>query len=52
MFGCSIATTAEFTPNNIYTKDQRTKLVYAVRVAIDDTSGALKAGQPVDVTWK
>lgn len=48
----SIATTAEFTPNNIDTKDQRTKLVYAVRVAIDDTSGALKAGQPVDVTWK
>jgi len=41
---------AEFTPNNIDTADQRTKLVFAVRVRIDDPSGTLKAGMPVDVT--
>jgi HlyD family secretion protein len=45
-----ISTTAEFTPNNIQTKDQRTKLVYQVRVRIADTSGAYKPGLPVDVT--
>jgi HlyD family secretion protein len=45
-----ISTTAEFTPNDIQTKDQRTKLVYQVRVRIADTSGAYKPGLPVDVT--
>ena len=45
-----ISTTAEFTPNTIQTKDQRTKLVYQVRVRIADTSGAYKPGLPVDVT--
>jgi len=40
---------AEFTPNTIDTPDQRTKLVFAVRIAIDDASGALKSGMPVDV---
>lgn len=45
-----ISNQAEFTPNNIDTAEQRTKLVFAVRVRIDDTSGTLKAGMPVDVT--
>ncbi|HSN10888.1 MAG TPA: efflux RND transporter periplasmic adaptor subunit [Propionibacteriaceae bacterium] len=45
-----ISSTAEFTPNTIQTKDQRTKLVYQVRVRIADTSGAYKPGLPVDVT--
>jgi HlyD family secretion protein len=47
-----IASKAEFTPNNVETKDQRTKLVFEVRVRITDTSGALKAGMPVDVTFR
>lgn len=47
-----ISSTAEFTPNNVETKEQRTKLVYEVRVAITDPSGALKAGMPVDVTFR
>jgi HlyD family secretion protein len=46
-----VASEAEFTPNNVETKDQRTKLVFAVRVRISDSSGALKAGMPVDVTF-
>jgi membrane fusion protein YbhG len=47
-----VASEAEFTPNNVETKDQRTKLVFEVRVRISDASGALKAGMPVDVTFQ
>ncbi|MDR1833130.1 MAG: efflux RND transporter periplasmic adaptor subunit [Propionibacteriaceae bacterium] len=47
-----VATEAEFTPNTVQTQDQRTKLVYQVRVSIADTSGALKAGMPVDVVFE
>jgi membrane fusion protein YbhG len=47
-----VASEAQFTPNNVETKDQRTKLVFEVRVRISDTSGALKAGMPVDVTFE
>jgi HlyD family secretion protein len=47
-----IASEAEFTPNNVETKEQRTKLVFEVRVRISDTSGALKAGMPVDVDFR
>ena len=46
-----IASQAEFTPNNVETKEQRVKLVYEVRVRLNDTSGVLKAGMPVDVTF-
>ncbi len=46
-----IASQAEFTPNNVETKEQRVKLVYEVRVRLSDASGVLKAGMPVDVTF-
>jgi HlyD family secretion protein len=46
-----IASQAEFTPNNVETKEQRVKLVYEVRVRLTDTTGVLKAGMPVDVTF-
>ena len=46
-----IARRAEFTPNNVQTKDQRVKLVFEVRVRVRDTTGALKAGMPVDVSF-
>jgi HlyD family secretion protein len=36
----------------VETKDQRTKLVFEVRVRISDASGALKPGMPVDVTFQ
>lgn len=45
-----IASESEFTPNNIQTEDQRTKLVYEVRVRVSDDTGTLKAGMPVEVT--
>jgi HlyD family secretion protein len=47
-----VASEAQFTPNNVETKDQRTKLVFEVRVRISDPSGALKAGMPVDVAFR
>ena len=44
-----VAAQPEFTPNSVETRDQRTKLVYQVRVKVD-AGGVLKPGQPVDVT--
>jgi len=44
-----IASEAEFTPNSIETEDQRTKLVYEVRVTLADANDFLKPGMPVDV---
>lgn len=46
-----IASESEFTPNNVQTKEQRVKLVYEVRVRLNDASGTLKAGMPVDVAF-
>lgn len=45
-----VSSVSEFTPNSVQTKDQRTKLVYEVRLKLTDTTGALKAGMPVDAT--
>lgn len=45
-----IASEAEFTPRNVQTPDERTRLVYAVRVRVtDDPAQRLKPGLPVDV---
>lgn len=47
-----IADQAEFTPNNIETKEQRVKLVYQVRIAIDARQrgiSQLRPGMPVTV---
>lgn len=46
-----VSSKAEFTPNNVDTKEQRSKLVYEVRVRITTTDGTYKPGQPVDVTF-
>jgi HlyD family secretion protein len=43
-----ISPQAEFTPKNIQTKDERTKLVYAVKIDIDNRSLELKSGMPAD----
>jgi HlyD family secretion protein len=42
---------AEFTPRNVQTAEERTKLVYAVKVRVSGDPGfELKPGIPVDVT--
>jgi HlyD family secretion protein len=43
-----ISPEAEFTPKNIQTKDERTKLVFAVTVKIDNPDRILKSGMPAD----
>jgi HlyD family secretion protein len=44
-----ISPNAEFTPKNIQTKDERTKLVFSVKVKVPNPDGTLKAGVPADV---
>jgi HlyD family secretion protein len=39
---------AEFTPRNVQTADERSRLVYRIRVAVDNREGLLKPGMPVD----
>ena len=43
-----ISPEAEFTPKNIQTKDERTKLVFAVKIEIPNPDSELKAGMPAD----
>ena len=43
-----ISPESEFTPKNIQTKDERTKLVFAVKVKIDNPDKVLKPGMPAD----
>lgn len=44
-----ISPEAEFTPKNIQTKDERTKLVFAVKIKIPNPKFELKTGMPADV---
>ena len=44
-----ISSEAEFTPKNIQTKDERTKLVFAVKIEIPNPQQELKTGLPADV---
>jgi HlyD family secretion protein len=39
---------AEFTPRNVQTAEERSKLVYRVRVNVDNKDGVLKQGMPVE----
>jgi len=39
---------AEFTPRNVQTADERAKLVYRVKVTVDNREGVLKQGMPVE----
>lgn len=45
-----ISPTAEFTPKNVETKQDRIKLVFAVKLEIANPEGYLKAGLPADAT--
>ena len=39
---------AEFTPRNVQTAEDRSKLVYRVKIAADNRDGVLKTGMPVE----
>lgn len=43
-----ISPKAEFTPRNVQTAEERAKLVYRIRISVDNASGVLKQGMPVD----
>jgi HlyD family secretion protein len=41
-----VASEAEFTPKNVQTRDERVKLVYRIKVALDNADGLFKPGMP------
>ena len=43
-----ISPRAEFTPRNVQTADERSKLVYRIKVSVDNREGVLKPGMPVE----
>ena len=43
-----ISPRAEFTPRNVQTADERSKLVYRIKVSVDNREGILKTGMPVE----
>ena len=46
-----IASKAEFTPKNVQTQDERIKLVYRVKVGLDNADGFFKPGMPAEATF-
>lgn len=44
-----ISPEAEFTPKNVQTKDERVKLVFAIKIIAENNERELKSGMPVDV---
>jgi HlyD family secretion protein len=43
-----IAPNAEFTPKNVQTREERAKLVYKVKIALDNADGIFKPGMPAE----
>ncbi|HEY3382859.1 MAG TPA: HlyD family efflux transporter periplasmic adaptor subunit [Vicinamibacterales bacterium] len=43
-----ISPKAEFTPRNVQTAEERSKLVYRIKVSVDNQKGVLKQGMPVE----
>jgi HlyD family secretion protein len=43
-----ISPRAEFTPRNVQTAEERSKLVYRIKVTVDNRAGILKPGMPVE----
>jgi HlyD family secretion protein len=46
-----ISDKAEFTPQNVQTKEGRQTTVYAVELSVENADGKFKPGMPVDVTF-
>lgn len=46
-----IASKAEFTPKNVQTRDERVKLVYRVKVGLDNADGFFKPGMPAEARF-
>jgi len=46
-----IASQAEFTPKNVQTRDERVKLVFKVKVGLDNADGLFKPGMPAEALF-
>jgi HlyD family secretion protein len=46
-----IASDAEFTPRNVQTRDERTKLVFKVKVGLPNPDGLFKPGMPAEARF-
>jgi HlyD family secretion protein len=46
-----IADNAEFTPRNVSTQEERSNLVFAVEIDLDNADRTLKPGMPADATF-
>jgi HlyD family secretion protein len=40
---------AEFTPKNVQTREERTRLVFGIKIGFDNGDGVLKPGMPIEV---
>ena len=47
-----ISPKAEFTPKNVQTRDERVKLVYKVKVALENRDGLFKPGMPAEASFR
>jgi membrane fusion protein YbhG len=47
-----IASKAEFTPKNVQTRDERVKLVFKVKVGLDNADGLFKPGMPAEARFE
>ena len=47
-----ISPKAEFTPRNVQTAEERSKLVYRIKVSADNRAGVLKPGMPVEAEFQ
>jgi HlyD family secretion protein len=46
----AISNKPEFTPKTIQTKEERVKLVFAIKIALENNDGSLKPGMPADAS--
>jgi len=46
-----VSPTAEFTPRNVQTREERSKLVYRVKIQLDNKDGTFKPGMPADAVF-
>lgn len=47
-----VASKAEFTPRNVQTRDERVKLVYRIKVGLDNRDGLFKPGMPAEARFR
>jgi HlyD family secretion protein len=45
-----VASQAEFTPKNVQTRDERVKLVYKVKISLENADGVFKPGMPAEAS--